>query len=177
MGRFYGMLHLSAKRHRFIVWWEDALWKTFWATISRTYYSIWFIGWVLPYNCIGPVPNSINLERKSYVDCSSDMLCTREGIGGWRTGLRPLRSWRRWTHRKSTRKDSMWKRWYNPNKENLFCQSQMDESKPLQEIRNWEHPPWYGRDQFKERVTLTFLEKQKGLFHNLKTHFRMLVKR
>ena len=27
------------------------------------------------------------------------------------------------------------------------------------------------------RVILTFLENQKGLFHNLKTHFRMLVKR
>ena len=33
VGRFYGMLHLSAKRHRFLIWWEDALWKTFWATI------------------------------------------------------------------------------------------------------------------------------------------------
>ena len=33
VGRFYGMLHLSAKRHRSIVWWEDAPWKTFWATI------------------------------------------------------------------------------------------------------------------------------------------------
>ena len=32
-------------------------------------------------------------------------------------------------------------------------------------------------DQFKERVILTFLENQKGLFHNLKTHFRMPVKR
>ena len=31
--------------------------------------------------------------------------------------------------------------------------------------------------QFKERVILTFLENQKGLFHNLKTHFRMPVKR
>ena len=29
---------------------------------------------------------------------------------------------------------------------------------------------------FEERVTLTFLENQKGLFHNLKTHFRMPVK-
>ena len=29
VGRFYGMLHLSAKRHRFIIWWEDALWKAF----------------------------------------------------------------------------------------------------------------------------------------------------
>ena len=32
-------------------------------------------------------------------------------------------------------------------------------------------------DQFKERATLTFLENQKGLFHNLTTHFRMPVKR
>ena len=35
----------------------------------------------------------------------------------------------------------------------------------------------YGIDQFKEKVILTFLENQKGLFHNLKTHFWMLVKR
>ena len=32
-------------------------------------------------------------------------------------------------------------------------------------------------DQFKERVTLVFLENQKGLFHNLTTRFRMPVKR
>ena len=63
-----------------------------------------------------------------------------------------------------------------PNKENLFFQSQMDELKPLEEIRNGEHPPLYGIDQFKERVTLTSLENQKGLFHNLTTHFWMLVK-
>ena len=53
----------------------------------------------------------------------------------------------------------------------------MDESKPLEEIRTWEHPPWYGIDQFKERVMLTFLENQKGPFHNLKTHFRKPEKR
>ena len=59
----------------------------------------------------------------------------------------------------NTQKDSMRQRWYFlKEKENLFFQSQMDESNPLEEIRNWEHPPWYGRDQFKERVTLTFLE-------------------
>ena len=57
VGRFYWMLHLSAKRHRFIIWWEDALWKTFWATIKWTDCSIWFIGWVLPYLCEGPVKN------------------------------------------------------------------------------------------------------------------------
>ena len=33
---------------------------------------------------------------------------------------------------------------------------------------------WYG---IEERVTLTFLENQKGLFHNVKTHVRMPVKR
>ena len=43
-----------------------------------------------------------------------------------------------------------------------FFQSQMDESKSLEEIRNWEHPPWYGRDQFKERVILDFLGEPEG---------------
>ena len=33
-----------------------------------------------------------------------------------------------------------------------------------------------GRDQVEEKVTLTFLENQKGLFHNLMTHFRLPVK-
>ena len=51
------MLHLSAKRHRTIVWWEDALSEPFWETNYRTDYSIWFIGWVLPYFCEGPAKN------------------------------------------------------------------------------------------------------------------------
>ena len=91
------------------------------------------------------------------------MHCTREEFGKVTYWLQTLRSWRRRTHRKSTRKDSMRKRWYFP-KENLFFQSQMDESKPFEEIRTWEHPPWYGIDQFNEKVILTFLENQKGLF-------------
>ena len=33
----------------------------------------------------------------------------------------------------------------------------MDELNPLEEIRNWQHPPWYGIDQFEEKVTLIFL--------------------
>ena len=33
VGRFHGTLFTSAKRHRSVIWWEDALWKTFWATI------------------------------------------------------------------------------------------------------------------------------------------------
>ena len=71
----------------------------------------------------------------------------------------------------------MQKRWYFPKKNGkLLFQSQMDESHFLEEIRKWEHPPWYGIDQFKEKVTLIFLENQKGLFHNLKTRFRMPMK-
>ena len=49
---------------------------------------------------------SINLDRKSYLDCSKDTLCTREEFGRtyW---FKTLRSWKRWTHQKSTLKDSM----------------------------------------------------------------------
>ena len=78
---------------------------------------------------------SINLERKSYLDCSSDTFCTREESGRVTYWLQTLRSWKRWTHLKSTRKDSMRKRWYFPNKENLFFQPQMDESNSLEEIK------------------------------------------
>ena len=60
---------------------------------------------------------------------------------------------------------------------NIIFQSQMDESYFLEEIRNWEHPTWYGIDQFEVKVTLILLENQKGLFHHLTTHFRMPVKR
>ena len=47
---------------------------------------------------------SINLERKFYLDCSSDTLCTRGDFGRVTNWLQTLRSWRRWTHRKSTLK-------------------------------------------------------------------------
>ena len=50
---------------------------------------------------------SINLERKSYLDCSLDTLCTRGEFGRVTYWLQTLRSWKRWTHQKSTLKDSM----------------------------------------------------------------------
>ena len=46
--------------------------------------SVWFTGWVLPYFCEKTSQESINLERKSLVDCSLDTLCTR-GEFGWVT--------------------------------------------------------------------------------------------
>ena len=55
-------------------------------------------------------PESINLERKFYLDCSSDTLSTRGEFGKVTYWSQTLRSWRRWTHRKSTEKDSMRKR-------------------------------------------------------------------
>ena len=53
----------------------------------------------------------------------------------------------------------------------------MDKSNFLEEIKTWEHPPRYGIVQFKEKVTLIFLETQKGLIQHRKTHFRMPMKR
>ena len=71
---------------------------------------------------------SINLERKSYLDCSSDTLCTRVEFGRVTYWLQTLRSWKRWTHLKFTRKDSMQRKLYFTNKmENSYSRSQMDE--------------------------------------------------
>ena len=47
---------------------------------------------------------SIKLERKSYLDCSLDTLSTRGEFGRVTSWLQTLRSWKRWTHRKSTQK-------------------------------------------------------------------------
>ena len=120
------------------------------------------IGWVSPYNCEGQVKSpSIWKESLTWI-VPRITLCMRGEFGRVTYWLQTLRSWRRWTHRKSTRKDSKRKRWYFPNKENSFFQSQMDESKPLEETRTWEHPPWHGRDQFKERVNIDFLGESEG---------------
>ena len=55
---------------------------------------------------------SINLERKSCLDCSSDTHWTRREFGRVTYWLQTLRSWRRWTHRKSTRwtNQTSWRR-------------------------------------------------------------------
>ena len=44
-----------------------------------------------PCNCEGPVKNPINLERKSYLDCSSDTHCTRREFGSVTYWLQTLR--------------------------------------------------------------------------------------
>ena len=68
---------------------RDALWKTFWATIQRTYDSIWFIGWVSPYNCEGPVKNP-SIWKESLTWSVPRISIVRSGnLEGWRTGRRP----------------------------------------------------------------------------------------
>ena len=83
---------------------------------------------------------SINLERKSYLGCSSNLLCTRWECGKVTHWSQTLRSWKRWTHRNYSKKTQCEKSDISRRKkENSCSQSQMDESKPLEEIRTWEH--------------------------------------
>ena len=121
---------------------------------------------------------SINLERKSYLDCSLDTLCTRGGI--WKGDIMVADIEELETMDASviysTRLNA--KEVIFPKKGKFyFFQSQMDESNFLEEIRNWDHPPRYSSVQFKEKVALIFLENQKGLFHHLTTRFLMPLKR
>ena len=78
---------------------------------------------------------------KYYLEYSLATLCTRGG-GIWKGDMLVadiLKSWKRWTHRKSTQKDSMRKRWFFPKeKENLFLAIADGRIKPLggdQELR------------------------------------------
>ena len=148
--------------------WKTSYERRFWQSLKdRLCHLIHWLNIILLLKRISQ--ESINLERKSYLDCSSDTLCTRWASGRVTYWLHTLRSWRRWTHRKSTRKDSMRKRWYF--QKNIFFQSQMDEPNSLEEIKNWEHPPWHCIVQFKKRVTLTFLESEGSLPSSLSRDF------
>ena len=141
-------------------------------TISRIYYSVWFICWVSPYNCDGSVANP-SILKESFTWIVRWMHFFRgENVEVWRIDCRPwgVGDDRSIGNAQCERGDIF------QTRRICFFQSQMDESKLLEKIRNWEHPFWYGIDQFKERVTLTLLENQKGLFHNFMIHFRMPVK-
>ena len=48
---------------------------------------------------------SISFEREYYLEYSLDTLCTREESGRVTEWLQTSRSWKRWTHRKSTQKE------------------------------------------------------------------------
>ena len=70
---------------------------------------------------------SINLERKYYLDCSLDTLCTRENLEGWHNG------WRHWGVRNDGRIGNLLKKTQckgsniSQKMVNSFFQVQMDE--------------------------------------------------
>ena len=97
---------------------------------------------VSPCNCEGPVKNpSIWKESLTWI-VPRIRIVRGVNLEGWRTVCRPWGVGDDGRIGNLLKKDSMRKRWYFPKKmENLFFQSQTDESKDLEEIRNWEHPP------------------------------------
>ena len=68
-----------------------------------------FKGPIVPFGSLVEY-HPVTAKDQSYLDCSLDTLCTRGEFGRVTCWLQTLRSWKRWTHRKSTRKDSMRKR-------------------------------------------------------------------
>ena len=104
------MLHLSAKRDRFVIRREDAQMRD---VLGNHLKDLLFhlVHWLTIILSLRKTSQeSVNLERKSYLDCSSDTLCPRVELGMVTYWLQTLRSWKRWTHMKSDRKDSMRKR-------------------------------------------------------------------
>ena len=88
IGRFHGMLYLSAKHSRSLVWWEDTTWKTLWRTIERANHSVWFTGWVSPYNCEGSVANP-SIWKESLTWSVPWIRSVRgENLEGWHNGCR-----------------------------------------------------------------------------------------
>ena len=80
---------------------------------------------------------SINLERKSYLDCSSDTHCTRGEFGRVTYWLQTLRSWRDDGRIGNLFEKTQCERGdISQRKRRIyFFQLQMDESTPLEEIR------------------------------------------
>ena len=122
---------------------------------------------------------SINLERKSYLDCSSDTLCTRVNLEGWRTDCRPCGVGDDGRIGNLLKKDSMRKEVIFPKENGKFIFPVADGRIKFSWRRSGTENihPWYGNVHFEEKVSLIFLETQKGLFQHFPTHFRMPVKR
>ena len=93
--------------HRSLTWWEERPMKD---VLGNHLKDLFFhlVHWLsITLKLRRTSLESINLERKSYLDCSSDTHCTWEEFGRVTFWSQTLRSWRRWTHRKALQKDSM----------------------------------------------------------------------
>ena len=105
------------------------------------------------------------------------MHCTRGEFGKVTYWLQTLRSWRRWTHRKSTQKDSQQKKVIFPKAKGEFIFPIADgRIKTLggdQELRT---STLVRERPIRGESNIDFLG-ESGLFLHLMTHFRMPVKR
>ena len=114
----------------------------------------------------------LQLGEKVLLDCASDTHCTRENWKGevLVADLEEL---------ETMDASDIYSKRLNA-KEVIFPKETGELIFPIEDERikplGGEHSPRYGSDQFKEKATLNFLEDQKGLFKNLTTRFRMLVK-
>ena len=176
VGRFHGMQNLPAKHSRSLVWWEDSIRKTFWKTIKG---PIILFGSLFEYH-------PISAKDQSRIHQFGKKVLPGLFLG---YALYAGRIWKGDTlvsdieELETMDASEIYSKRLNAKEvkiptemKNIF-QPQMDESNFLEEIRNWEHPPWYGGTQFEDKVTEIFLKNQKGLFRHLTTHFRMPVKR
>ena len=158
----WNVTHLFATRHRSVICWEDVLWKTFWATTQRTYYSIWFIGWVSPYNCEGSVKNP-SIWKESFTLIVPRIHSLRgENLEGWRTDRKP------WGVGDDGRIGNLLEKTQcergdiSRRKMKIFPIAD-GRIKPQEEIRNWEHTLGHGLNQFKERITFFYGELEGSL--------------
>ena len=161
----------------FIIWWEDALWKTFGQPFKGPIISFGSLVEYHPVNCEGSVKNpSIWKESLTWI---VPRIRSVRGVNleGWRTDRRP------WGVGNDGRIGNLL--------EKTHCErSDISQTRRIYfSNRRWTNQnPWRrsgtenihlgtASTNWKERVILTFLENQKGLFHNHTTHFRMPVKR
>ena len=112
VGRFHGMLFISAKKNKIsCLMGKDVLENHL---KDKSFRLVHLLSITLFLRRTSQ--ECINLERKSYLDCSLDTLCTRGEFGRVTYWLQTLKSWKRWTHQKSTQKDSMQRKSYFPKK-------------------------------------------------------------
>ena len=77
VGGFHGVLLLSAKHSRSLVWWEDSIWKAFRNALWRTSNTVWSNGRNITLSLRKTSQGSSNLVRKFYLVYFSDMHWSR----------------------------------------------------------------------------------------------------
>ena len=143
--KFHGMLYLSAKRSRSLVWWETPLKRSFGKPIKG---PIIPIGSLVENFPVGKTSQeSINLERNSFLDCSSDTFCTRVNLEGWHIveELETMDASENYS-KKLNVKEAIFPRGNGKN-----FQPQMDESHFLEEIRTENIPLDPGKSNSRKR--------------------------